>query len=88
MGKLIAPEPAPRGKISTTDIKNAVLTAALVGGLTAVLPVLTAPTIIIGVVLKAFGVGFATGGIGWLVKQLNTNSDGKFNAKEPDAPQE
>ena len=83
MATLIAPEPAPRGKVSKKDIKNALLWASVIGGVAAVIPVISAPVIVIGTVLQAFGVGFLTGGLGFLSKQFNTNSNNEFGKKEP-----
>lgn len=85
---LLAAEPAPRGKVSKKDLEKTVITAALAGGLAALLPFLApaaAVTVTVGVVLKAFGLGAAVGGISELVRRLNTNSADEFNTKEPDA---
>lgn len=74
---------APIGKLGKKDFQKALITAGLVGGLSAIFPMLSAPTIVIGVVAKAFGVGFSTGFIGYLLKNLATNSEDKFLTKEP-----
>jgi len=82
----MASEPAALGKLSIKDWQKGLITAALVGGLTVIAPAISAGTIFTMVVLKAFGTGAVTGLVGYLLKNLATNSEDKFLTEEPVKP--
>jgi len=83
MTTLLAPEPAPLGKVSTHDLSKGLVLAGIVGVVSAIIPALSAPVITIALIGKAVGIGFATGFLSYLGKQLGTNSNDEFGKKEP-----
>lgn len=76
-------EPAPLGTLNKNDWKKGVITALLVGAASAVLPAISAGTLFTMVVLKAAGGGAIAGLVGYILKNLGTNSEDKFLTAEP-----
>ena len=77
---------APLFDLNKSDFLKAAITAALVGGLSIIAPALSAGTVLTAAVLKAAGYGALSGFIGYLMKNLMTNSQDKFLIKEPPKP--
>lgn len=65
------------------DIKKGLIMAAIGGAVAVLSPALTAGTIFTMVVLKAAGLGAATGAVTYLIKNLLTNSNDEFMTFEP-----
>ena len=76
------PTSAPFGSLNWNDLKKGIITAVLVGGVSAIFPMLSAPTIVIGTLAKAFGIGALSGFAGYILKNLGTNSNDQFLKKE------
>lgn len=69
--------------LSWKDLKKGLITAVLVGALSVLYPAITAGTLFTIAVWKSAGMGAAVGLIGYLAKNILTNSQDEFMTKEP-----
>ncbi len=70
-------------KLNWQDFVKGLIVAALSGGLGAIYGALTAGEILTAAVLKTAGVSALTGGVGYIIKNLTTNSQGQMLTPEP-----
>lgn len=70
-------------RLGWNDFKKGIIMAALGGAVAVLSPALSAGTIFTLAVLKAAGLGAATGATAYLLKNLLTNSNDEFMTKEP-----
>lgn len=76
-------EAAPFFRINRDDIVKGFITAALAGALNVAMVAIPAGTLFTPTVATGLWHGAVIGGIGYLLKQLGTNSQGVFLSKEP-----
>ncbi len=70
-------------KLNWQDFVKGLIVAALSGGLGAIYGALTAGEVLTATVLKTAGLSAITGGVGYLMKNLATNSQGQVLTPEP-----
>lgn len=73
-------------RLGWNDLKKGLIMAAIGGAVAVLSPALSAGTIFTMVVLKAAGLGAATGAVTYLIKNFLTNSDDEFMTSETKQP--